>query len=128
MCCLITFLTRLSLSLRARRYATKVLEFSTFWPSNDDAYQPNRVIGEKDAPDTYADSKDATAYSTMNGRVDQCGSSITTGVGGDTDNNFNSFDPVDGTTRKQVDSDCWNGLAVHTAEGYSEVSRQHYHL
>ncbi|GMI37548.1 hypothetical protein TeGR_g14653, partial [Tetraparma gracilis] len=111
---------------RIDQYVTEVLEFSTFWPSTSDMYQPNRVIGGQDSPDTYADSKDAFSYYTMNGGVDQCGISITTGVGGDTDNNFNTFDPVDGITRKEVGSDCWNGLAVHAAEGYSEFFTVRY--
>jgi hypothetical protein len=112
----------------ARRYAAEVLEFSTFWPSSDGSYAPSQLLGEQDSADTYADSTMASCWQFMNGDDETCGVSITTGVGGDTDNNFNSFDPVDGITRKEVGSDCWNGLAVHAAEGYSEVSRQHYNL
>ena len=111
-----------------RRYAAEVLEFSTYWPATSDNYQPSQLLGEQDAAETYANTKLASCWQFKNGGGEKCSVSITTGVGGDTDNNFNSFDPVDGTTRKQVDSDCWNGLAVHADEGYSEVSRQHYHF
>ncbi|GMI41571.1 hypothetical protein TeGR_g1555, partial [Tetraparma gracilis] len=41
---------------------------------------------------------------------------------------FSTFWPatIDGTTRKEVGSDCWNGLAVHAAEGYSEFFTVRY--
>ncbi|GMI41402.1 hypothetical protein TeGR_g6334 [Tetraparma gracilis] len=54
------------------------------------------------------------------GRIDQYAAEVL---------EFSTFWPssdVDGITRKEVGSDCWNGLAVHAAEGYSEFFTVRY--
>ena len=55
-----------------------------------------------------------------NGDDHLCSYSITTGSGGEDANNFDAFDPVDGTTRILHDADCWDGLQTLEDEGYSE--------
>jgi hypothetical protein len=46
------------------QYAIKILEASTFWPSEAKNWHPVQALGEGDAPFTYADSKKAACYNT----------------------------------------------------------------
>jgi hypothetical protein len=81
-----------------------------------------------DALEVYADSKDAIAFRLINGADLRCGESITTGLNPDsTSSNFESFDPLLGTTRQAHPSDCWDGLGTLVAgHGYTDFITVRY--
>ncbi|GMH84901.1 hypothetical protein TrST_g12797 [Triparma strigata] len=109
------------------QFAFKILETSTYWPSDVFDWDPTKALGPGDIdPQVYGDSKlGYCPYSRDGSSSDVCGYSIHTG-------DLHNFDP-DGTVVRGTPglatgdvgfpypaSECWNHMDHFASDGYTE--------